>query len=60
MHGFDRAVWNREGCDRVTVAELVELLNKVPDDYVIMEGFTDSTIDPLDVVILDEHKEVWL
>lgn len=44
----------------MTVAELVELLNKVPDDYVIMEGFTDSTIDPLDVVILDEHKEVWL
>lgn len=44
----------------MTVAELKKLLEEVPDDYVVMNGYLGGPLHLADNIIVDEDKELWL
>lgn len=63
-----RTIRNREGCDRVTVAELIEYLKTLPQDYTLKgldtddcgESYYMATFERSWVEIFHDRKEVWL
>jgi hypothetical protein len=44
----------------VTVAELIERLKKVPQDYRVHEGYQGYELERDDVIVFDDTKEVYL